>query len=151
MKQGKTRISGITLRAVGVVSIAAAVALVIVLGGPGVRQGVGNRTVAVETPAAEINSPATRLVRTVPIVAQPLPTWPTTASAVTEAPAPTNEDRFRGAFVESPAAPARAANRPRQSEDICQRHGGHKENYQRGRWAAWRCFFPTRATTETRR
>ena len=142
VKRGKTWISGITLRGAAVVSISAAVALVIVLGGPGVRQDVANRVAAPETPAAENNAPMSRAVRTVPITAQPLPTWPTTASAVTEAPAPTNEGRSRGSFVETPAAPARAANRPRQVDDVCQRHGGYRENYQRGRWPAWRCVFP---------
>ena len=143
MNQGKTWISGITLRAVGVVSIAATVALVIVLGGPGVRQGVGNRTVAVETLAAETNAPMTLLVRTIPIAAHPLAaSWPLPVSAVTEAPAPA---------VETPAAPARAAKGPRQAEDVCQRHGGYRQNYQRGRWPALRCVFPTKPTKETRR
>ena len=143
MQQGKTKIAGITLRAVAAVSISAAVALVIVLGGPGVRQDAANRTVAVETLAAEINAPMTRLVRTIPISAQPLAaSWPLPASAVTEAPSPA---------VETPAAPARAANRPRQADDVCQRHGGRRENYQRGRWPAWRCIFPTKPTKESRR
>ena len=153
MKQGKTRISGITLRAAAVVSISAAVALVIVLGGPGVRQDAADRTVAVETLAAEINAPVTRLVRTIPIAAHPLAaSWPLPASAVTEAPAPAVETPAAPApAVETPAAPARAANRPRQVDDVCQRHGGRRENYQRGRWPAWRCVFPTKPTKESRR
>lgn len=140
MKQGKTRITRITLRAVGVASISAAVALVIVLGGPGVRQDVADRVAAPETPAAETNAPATRLVRTVPIVAQPLPTWPTTPIAtVTKAPAPTPA-------VETPAAPARAAKGPRQVDDVCQRHGGYRLYYRRGHWIGWHCVFPKAKT-----
>ena len=143
MKQGKTKIAGKTLRLAAVVAIAALVAFALVLGGTGVRQDAADRTVAVETPAAEINAPATRLVRTIPISAQPLAaSWPLPASVVTEAPSP---------VVETPAAPARAANRPRQVDDVCQRHGGHKENYQRGRWPAWRCVFPTKPTKESKR
>ena len=139
MKQGISRISGKTLRATTVVSIAAAVAFVLMLGGTGVRQDAADRAVA----TAKTDAPTTRYVRTIPISAQPLAaSWPLPASAVTEAPSPA---------VETPAAPARAANRPRQADDVCQRHGGHKENYQRGRWPAWRCVFPTKATKETRR
>ena len=142
MKQGITGITGITLRAVGVVSISAAVALVIVLGGPGVRQDVADRAAATEPPAGENNAPMTRAVRTVPIVAAPLPTWPATPIAVTEAPAPA---------VETPAAPARAANGPRQSDDVCQRHGGYRLYYRRGHWIGWHCVFPPKATKESQR
>ena len=98
-----------------------------------------------ETPAAETIVPMTRAVRTVPIVAQPLPTWPTTPIAtVTEASAPTPA-------VETPAAPARAANRPRQVDDVCQRHGGYRLYYRRGHWIGWHCVFPSKATKETQR
>ena len=140
MKQGKTWISGITLRAAAVVSISAAVALVIVLGGPGVRQDAANLAEAPELPAVKTDAPTTRYVRTIAIVAQPLlASWP---PPVADVPAPA---------VETPAAPARAANRPRQSDDVCQRHGGYRQTYQRGRWPAWRCVFPTKATKETKR
>ena len=143
MKQGKCRISGITLRAAAVVSISAAVAFVLVLGGPGVRQDAADRTRGRETLAAKTNAPMTRYVRTIAIVAQPLlASWPPPVIAVTEAPAPA---------VETPAAPARAAKGPRQADDVCQRHGGYRLYYRRGHWIGWHCVFPTKATKETRR
>ena len=137
MSKRKVWTVGIILRLAAITAIAAAVAFAVVRSGP-------NLTVAMmETPAVKTDAPTTRYVRTIPISAQPLAaSWPLPASAVTEAPAPA---------VETPAAPARAAKGPRQADDVCQRHGGHRENYQRGRWPAWRCVFPTKATKETRR
>ena len=159
MKQGITGKTGITLRAVAVVSISAAVALVIVLGGPGVRQDVADRAAAVQTPAAENNAPMTRAVRTVAITAQPLPTWPTTTTdAVAEPAHPSSNAGDSGSNQgkqEGPAADPHLQGRlvPHQTSDnVCARHGGHREDYQRGSgWRGWRCVFPTKATKETKR
>lgn len=30
--------------------------------------------------------------------------------------------------------------------DICQRHGGHREDYSRGKWHGWHCVFNHKAT-----
>lgn len=99
-------------------------------------------TVAVKTSRAE-----PRPVRTIPIVPTPVIAPPIAAPSVAEPAHPVAEHGDNGSNQgkqEGLAADPYVQGRPvPQQPDICQRHGGHRENYERGSgWRGWRCVFP---------
>lgn len=93
-----------------------------------------------------------RVVRTIPIVPTPViaPSIAQTPS-VAEPAHPSNDAGDSGSNQgkqEGPAADPHLQGRPaphQTSDNVCARHGGHREDYQRGSgWRGWRCVFPNK-------
>lgn len=127
----KTYLPIIALSAVGAVSLA--VTLEVVTRPPphiSRVEDAGGTTVAPKQDRGLMDAHA---VRTIPI--SPLPQQSVAAPAILP-----SVDESPGSISSLPVPVAKA----RDTLDICQRHGGHKENYQRGRYTAWRCVFSKR-------
>lgn len=96
------------------------------------KQDGASETVVVKTDRAQPLP-----VRTIPIVPTPLvapqiiPTMPAVA------PAPPKPEPAPSTLAQ--IEPSERVHNP----DVCERHGGHRENYERGSgWRGWRCVFP---------
>jgi hypothetical protein len=81
-------------------------------------------------------APESRPVRTIPIVPSPVIAPPIVVPPALPAAPPAAETApSRLAQIE----PTLRVHKP----DVCERHGGHREDYQRGSgWRGWRCVFP---------
>jgi hypothetical protein len=97
-------------------------------------QDAASETVAVKTDRAQPLP-----VRTIPIVPTPLVAPPIVVPppALVAPPKPEPVPPSTLAQIE----PTLRVHNP----DVCERHGGHREDYQRGSgWRGWRCVFPNK-------
>lgn len=114
---------------------------------PIVAAAVQQETIAIKTD---------RVVRTIPIVPTPViapsiaqtpsvaePAHPSTLERVRLRPVRAGDSGSNQGKQEGPAADPHLQGRSAPQQDICARHGGHRENYERGSgWRGWRCVFP---------
>jgi hypothetical protein len=97
-------------------------------------QDAASETVAVKTDRAEPHAVRTIPIGPAPVVAPPVVVPP---PALVAPPKPESAPSSTLAQIE----PTLRVHNP----DVCERHGGHREDYQRGSgWRGWRCVFPNK-------
>ena len=117
--------------AVGIASaMAAALGLNALTTPKPIAADTAQETIAIKTDRVE-----PRTVRTIPIVPTPVIAPPIIVPPPVATPAPEPAPPSTLAQIE----PTVRVHNP----DVCERHGGHRENYERGSgWRGWRCVFP---------